>query len=159
MFQHTIQTTRNLAKGFYPIELERGGFAMALLDLAQRVTLQTQVNCQFQNEESFAISPDKEIHLYRIVQEAINNAIKHGKPRNILIECTSVNGISTLRVTDDGLGFKQPKTGEAGMGLHLFQYRARMVGAKIEVTTGDGGGCKVTCSMGYLPEERRAIGA
>ena len=152
MFNDTINSTKNLAKGFYPIELERGGFIMAISELTQRLTLQTRISCKFQHDDSFQVSKEKEIHLYRIVQEAINNSVKHGKPRNILVECILMEGIPTLRITDDGVGFQQLEGGKAGMGLHLFEYRARIVGAKIKVEKCDNGGCQVTCSLGFLAQ-------
>ena len=148
MLQHTILGARNLAKGLYPIELERGGLFLALSDLTERITIQTRINCRLSLDKTFVLPGDKAIHLFRIVQEAINNAIKHGKARNILVECILAGGIRTLRITDDGVGFKQPEPGKAGMGLHLFEYRARIIGAKIAVANGDAGGCQVTCSLG-----------
>ena len=144
-----ISTTRNLAKSLYPVELERGGLGLSLQELANRTGLLAGVTCKVNADPVFKFEQATEIHLYRIVQESISNALKHGKARNIVIDCKVRYGVSTLTVTDDGSGFEPPKDGErAGIGLHLFQYRARLIGAKLTVTRADNGGCQVRCVIG-----------
>ncbi len=143
-----INTTRNLAKSLYPVELERGGLILSLQELAIRTELLAGVTCRVNADESFQFEKAVEIHLYRIVQESISNALKHGMARNIVIGGSVRNGVSTLTVTDDGSGFVRPEEGQwAGIGLHLFQYRARLIGAQLTVTRGDNGGCQVRCSI------------
>ncbi len=144
----SISTTRNLAKSFYPVELERGGLIIALQDLARRTELFTRIRCEVRVDSAFQFEKAAAIHLYRIVQESVSNAIKHGKARHIAIECLARDGVSTLSVVDDGIGFKEPaRDKRSGMGLHLFKYRARMIGAEIVVSSGEKGGCKVLCSI------------
>ena len=87
------------------------------------------------------------IHLYRIAQEALNNAVKHGQPRRIVIECSSVNGVPTLTVTNDGIPFRKPRGRHRGLGLHILDYRAHLLGAEISIGVGPEGGCRVTCSL------------
>ena len=143
-----IHTTRNLAKSLYPVELERGGLSLSLQDLAIRTELLAGITCRVNADESFQFEKAVEIHLYRIVQESISNALKHGRARNIVIEGSVHDGVSTLTVTDDGSGFVRPEEGKwAGIGLHLFQYRARLIGAHLTVTRGENGGCQVRCSI------------
>ena len=143
-----INTTRNLAKSLYPVELERGGLILSLQELANRTELLAGVTCRVHADESFEFEKAVEIHLYRIAQESISNALKHGMARNIVIDGSVRNGVSTLTVTDDGSGFVRPEEGKwAGIGLHLFQYRARLIGAQLTVTRGDNGGCQVRCSI------------
>ena len=145
----SLVTTRNLAKSLYPVELERGGLILSLEDLARRTELLSGVVCTVHSDDAFWFAKSAEIHLYRIVQESISNSLKHGKAHHIAIECTALRGTSTLTVTDDGSGFVSPVAGiGAGIGLHLFQYRARLIGAAITVTLGKNGGCLVTCTMG-----------
>ncbi len=143
-----ITTTRNLAKSLYPVELERDGLNLALQELANRTELLEGVTCRLNADEGFQFEKTVEIHLYRIAQESIGNALKHGKARNIVLDCTMRDGVSALTVTDDGSGFEPPEEGKwAGIGLHLFQYRARLIGAQLTVTRGDNGGCQVRCSI------------
>ena len=143
-----INTTRNLARSLYPVELERGGLILSLQELAIRTELLAGVTCRVTAVESFQFEKAVEIHLYRIVQESISNALKHGMARNIVIDGSVRGGVSTLTVTDDGSGFVRPEEGKwAGIGLHLFQYRARLIGAQLTVTRGENGGCQVRCSI------------
>jgi signal transduction histidine kinase len=97
------------------------------------------------------------------VQETIGNAIKHGKSRNIMVECTSMEGISILRITNDGTAFQKSQPRGQGMGLHLFQYRARLPGAKIKVEKAgddvnpDSGECRVTCALGEFSKAIKVV--
>ena len=146
---HIINTTRNLAKSLYPVELERGGLNLSLQELAYRTEQLGDVTCKVIADEEFQFEKATEIHLYRIIQESISNALKHGKAHNIVIECTVRDGVSTLTVSDDGIGFADPEDGQrAGIGLHLFQYRARLIGARLTVSPGSNGGCQVQCILG-----------
>ncbi|MDB6156092.1 MAG: putative sensor signal transduction histidine kinase, partial [Chthoniobacteraceae bacterium] len=143
----SINTTRDLAKSLYPVELEHGGLLLALADLAHRTELVSKVRCVVQADETFSFEKDAAIHLYRIVQESLSNALRHGKPSHITIDCVMSDGMPKVTVTNDGEGFKQPGGKWAGIGLHLFQYRARAIGAEVMVSSGENGGCKVTCLM------------
>ncbi|MES2922686.1 MAG: PAS domain S-box protein [Verrucomicrobiota bacterium] len=144
----SISTTRNLAKSFYPVELERGGLIIALQDLALRTRLLSKIRCDVNADDDFRLEKPSEIHLYRIVQESINNAIKHGKATHIQIKCVKESGLWSLTVTNNGKGFTAPEPGkETGMGLHIFQYRAALIGAEISVRRGTPDGCVVTCSI------------
>ena len=148
----TLHTARNLAKSLFPVELEYGGLAVALEELANRTGTLTKVSFRLTIDPAFEIEKHAAIHLYRIVQESVGNAIKHSKAQAITIECQVRDGVRSVRVTDDGVGFKEPEKESrwAGMGLHLFQYRARLIGAKVEVKAMDEGkGCQVTC---YFPK-------
>ena len=144
----SIITTRNLAKSFYPVELERGGLVLALQDLALRTELLSKISCNVTADAEFRFEKTTEIHLYRIVQESINNALKHGGATHVEIDCLRDNGHWMLTVTDNGTGFTAPEPGrETGMGLHIFQYRAALIGAEISVRRGTPGGCVVACSI------------
>lgn len=144
----SIGTVRNLAKMFYPVELERGGLILALQDLALRTEKLAKVSCTVIGDEGRAVEKSAEIHLYRIAQEAVSNALKHGSPDQIAIHYRVSNDVRTLTITDDGSGFCSLKSGTGtGMGLPILQYRARMIGAKITVERGTPAGCIVTCSL------------
>lgn len=149
----SITTTRNLAKSFYPVELERGGLIVALKDLANRTEALASISCKLHADNGFTVPKSAEIHLYRIVQESISNAIKHGHARTVNIECATRENSRIATILDDGSGFTPPEEGKwTGMGLHLFAYRARLIGAKVDVGKGPQGGCQVTC---VLPANER----
>ena len=147
LLQNSVRTTRTLAKGFYPIELEQGGLILALRELAQSMKILSGVRCEVRHDPSFHFESNHSLHLYRIAQEALTNAIKHAKPTKIVIECNSFDGKPRLTITDDGVGLQKRSNKTKGMGLHLFNYRARLIGAKIEVANAKSGGCQVTCTL------------
>lgn len=145
--RNALEATRNLARSFYPVELERAGLQLAIEALAHRTEAVTDVICDTRFSARFQPPEAAAIHLYRIAQESITNAIKHGKARRILIEGKERAGMLQLTITDDGTGF-EPKPDSTGLGLNIFQYRARLIGAEVEVKrASQRGGCRVTCLL------------
>ncbi len=147
LLQHAVAAARDLAHNFYPVELENYGLFTALEELANRTEKLAKIRCRVVCDETFHYEKSAAIHLYRIVQESIGNAIKHGKAANIVIQCTALDGPPTLTVRDDGTGFIKPQGKYGGMGLRLFDYRARLIGAEIRVTKGRKRGCVVQCTL------------
>jgi two-component system CheB/CheR fusion protein len=99
-------------------------------------------------EESVPIHDDNiATHLYRIAQEAINNAIKHGQPTQIDIELVNLPDGVGITITDNGVGIPPNVGSGRGMGLRIMNYRANMIGGTLEVTRGPKGGTVVTCHV------------
>ena len=145
--RNALDTTRNLARSFYPVELQKHGLQIAIEALAHRTEAMTEAVCKTKFSTRFKPKKEAAIHLYRIVQESITNAIRHGRARNISIEGTQQAGMLVLTITDDGIGLKNAEA-SSGLGLHIFQYRARLIGAKVEVNQlTPSGGCRVTCLL------------
>ncbi|MEI6674963.1 MAG: PAS domain S-box protein [Verrucomicrobiota bacterium] len=143
----SIDSSRRLAKGLYPIELDRYGLLFALQDLADQTSQRSGIHCQLQQSGKLPIvKKSAGIHIYRIVQECLGNAVKHGKPHHINIESVTRDGTHIFTVTDDGVGFDKA-TVAAGMGLHLIEYRARVIGAQITIERPAAGGCRVSCCL------------
>jgi PAS domain S-box-containing protein len=142
-----ISHTRKLARGLSPVELETNGFMSALHELAAHVQKLFHVQCRFECTAPVLIRDNAAAtHLYRVVQEAINNAIKHGKARRILISLKPAGDRITLTVVDDGIGFSNESKKSVGMGLHIMKYRAGVVDAALEVRSGiNGSGTTVMC--------------
>jgi signal transduction histidine kinase len=86
-------------------------------------------------------------HLYRIAQEAINNAVKHGRATQVNIELLIKGKLRRLEVTDNGTGFRKAKAGHSGMGLRIMKYRADVIGGTLAVLPVEGGGTVVTCEF------------
>ena len=147
LVKHAINTTRSLAKGLYPVELDKGGFTVALEQLARGTEAVSGVECVVHSNSAMPLGASAAIHLYRIVQEALNNALKHGQPRRIVIECSMVNQVPTVIVANDGAAFKKPVGRMPGLGLHILEYRARLLGAEITIGPGKEGGCRLVCSL------------
>jgi signal transduction histidine kinase len=140
------EQTHNLVKGLQPIDLDRSGLAFALQELAADTEQLFNVSCTLLSEEAVSVhSVSAATNLYRIAQEAITNAIKHGKARNIRIELTGKDDYLTLRVENDGLDFPAGQTPGKGMGLSIMRYRAEMIDGSLDVRKGAAGGTSVTC--------------
>jgi len=85
-------------------------------------------------------------HLYRIAQEAVNNAIKHSQAGSILIELKTENNRIELKISDDGIGIPIARNPSGGMGLHIMQYRAQAIGGTLTVERAPEHGTIVSCS-------------
>jgi len=144
-----ITETRQLARGLFPVRLDSEGLPSALEELAKTTRDRFKTHCRFRSKGAVTI-PNSTIatHLYRIAQEAVANAVKHSQARVISIDLTAGADNLWLKVEDDGKGLR-PKTsqGEAGMGLHIMDYRARSIGGTLRVTSRPRGGTQVFCCV------------
>jgi PAS domain S-box-containing protein len=146
--REAITHTRGLARGLSPVELEANGFMSALQELAANVQKLFHIKCRFESAGKFPIENNAAAtHLYRIAQEAINNAIKHGKAKNVTISLQPAGDRIALTVADDGIGIPDEFRNSTGMGLHIMKYRAGVVGATLEVRATNGGGTVVACTF------------
>jgi signal transduction histidine kinase len=140
------EQTRSLAKGLHPIDLDKNGLASALQELMANTEQLFDVSCTLKCEKAVSIDDvSVAINLYRIAREAITNAIKHGKAKNIGIELTAKNDCLTLMVENDGLGFPAGPSHGEGMGLKIMRYRAEMINGSLDIRKGSDGGTIVTC--------------
>ncbi len=140
----TISTTRLLAKGLYPVELDRYGLIAALADLAQRTQEHYGIVCNLESEKLPKGNKSSEIHIFRIVQECVLNAIKHSAAGKITLEARRYGEGLCFIVTDDGIGF-DPSKKRSGMGLDIMDYRAREIGGEIRIENPSQGGSRVLC--------------
>ena len=141
-----IEHVRRLARGLYPVELTRHGLAPALKELASTIEAQHRIPCRVTEEGLPELAHEKSIQLYRIAQEAINNAVKHAKPKTILLVITQNDGEVTLTIDDDGIGI-QPGKREKGMGLDIMKYRAQLMGGSLDIKSRAEGGTQVSCTI------------
>lgn len=143
-----VTETRNLARGLFPIRNEENGLESALEELTLRTSHLVNVRCTFECRTSVQMpDADTSNHLYRITQEALNNAVKHGKPTHIDILLAAEDGEIKLVISDDGMGIALPLKEGDGMGLSIMRYRARTVGAAIEFSSPKQGGTQVILSL------------
>jgi signal transduction histidine kinase len=142
-----ISHTRKLARGLSPVELESNGFMSALQELVAHVQKLFHVKCRLECPEPVLIRDNvAATHLYRITQEAINNAVKHGRAAQIGISLKPWGDKVVLAITDDGTGFKSETKNAGGMGLHIMKYRAGVLNAAFDVSPGAAGaGTTVVC--------------
>ncbi len=144
----TITEARQLARGLFPIRLEAQGLPSALEELARTTQERFGITCRFESSQTAAIaSKSTATHLYRIAQEAVVNAIKHGKARAITLRLESRDGQLKLQVEDNGQGIASAKSSGQGMGLHIMDYRARSIGGSFSFAPGAAGGTTVCCCV------------
>ena len=144
-----IEQARTLAGGLAPVTLETYGLVFALQELAASVEALFHCTCKVSSHRAIHITDHAvAMHLYRIVQEAVNNAIQHGKARQITITLSvQCEGGMILMVHDNGVGFPTDVAERRGMGLRIMHHRARMIGAILEVQRGAHGGTRVICTL------------
>ena len=147
LITESVESARTLAKGFYPVELERHGLHLALQEIARGTEQSYAVSCLVESDEpSCADLKDQlAVQLFRIAQEAVHNVVKHAQARNIAIKLASSNSDIVLTVKDDGIGFPVNSDEKAGMGLQIMQYRAQMIGGRMDFRNDPHGGAVITC--------------
>jgi PAS domain S-box-containing protein len=129
-----ITQSRRIARGLYPVQLEESGLMSALSEFAVTISKLFYVSCRFECDETVTV-PDTlaSIHLYRIAQEAVSNALKHGKATVIVIRLKRKNGDIILSVADNGTGMPQGMSDHDGMGLRIMSYRAKLIGGDLTI--------------------------
>jgi signal transduction histidine kinase len=137
---------RELVHGLSPVELEGDGFIVALQELAMQVEHLFGIACQVVCDRLPPV-PDHTvaIHLYRIAQEAVSNAVKHGQAHHIVLGLTSGQHSTVLTIRDDGIGFQASVNKPTGMGLRSMHYRASMIGASLAIHSNASSGTTVVC--------------
>ena len=149
LLDEAISEARSVSRGLFPVKLETDGLVSALEELAKAATKRSKVSCRTICPNPIVIRDNTfATHLYRIAQEAVNNAIKHAKARHISICLTSTYNQLELSIGDDGVGIPPEDTRAIGMGLHIMAYRARVIGGTLTVQQRDGGGgTMVSCCV------------
>jgi PAS domain S-box-containing protein len=146
LVNEAIHKTRELARGLLPVVSDARGLMSALQLRAAEVEDLFGITCGFECSSEVLIHDDAmATHLYHIAQEAVNNALKHGQARNILLSLTAENGWGTLLIQDDGCGISLIPENSHGMGLHIMNHRAGMIGGSLEIAQAPVQGTAVTC--------------
>jgi PAS domain S-box-containing protein len=142
------QRVRELSRGLIPVHVESRGLSAALDDLAARTTESSGISVTAECPDWVEL-PDHATatQLFRIAQEAVSNAVRHGRPRHIrLTLLTEPNGLR-LRIRDDGIGIQGGPDPCDGLGLRIMQYRAEQIGGVLQIDPSEGGGTVVSCTL------------
>ena len=140
----TLQRTRQYAHNSYPVDLEQIGLNGSLANLCASFEQQSQITCRYDWTIPAHVAFDKtqKINIFRIVQEALHNVMKHSQAKNVVVNCKSLieddGEYIVVTVTDDGIGISKEKMNNFGIGLNSMQYRANQIGAEFNITTEDG---------------------
>ncbi len=147
LITQALSKAKILAKGLLPVEFEAEGLMGALRELAFNTQRLTQISCSMRSAKPVLVLNDTvAVHLYRIAQEAVHNALKHAKAKHIIISLSKTRGEIVLSVKDDGIGFKKDKK-HRGLGLSIMYSRADTINATLQISKNDGGGTALVCSL------------
>ena len=148
-----IRSARQLAHGLAPVSAAQGGLEAALQRLAEQSTSAygIPVTIHFDLRRPMTLEDVTGDHLYRICQEALANAIRHGKPSSVDLRLASTLDTLTLEVLDDGVGIPPPDRRTYGMGLQSMSYRAENLHGALDVAPGPKGGTRVRVTVPLTP--------
>ncbi len=139
-----VTEARTIARGLHPVEMEPPGLVTALAALVKQ--RHWPVSCRLEADEEISVQDSTvALHLYRIAREAVINANKHARAREIIVRMRRSGKGIELSVIDDGVGIPGNSPAGSGMGFHIMQYRARSIGARLEIKPIKPHGTRVTC--------------
>jgi PAS domain S-box-containing protein len=148
LVDQAISHARNLAHGLQPVTLDASGLASALQELAVKTENLFRVPCLFLSDGPVLVYDNVvATHVFRIAQEAIGNAIKHGKAKTLVMDLSAEDGRLRLSITDDGVGLTGAAPSGKGIGMQTMLYRARVAGGNLEVKPGERGGTMVVVTV------------
>lgn len=148
LIQEADEHARTLARGLVPVEFEEKGLEAALERLKQNA--EKLFDIEFTLDVSGKLDFDdatQAIHLYRIAQEGVSNAVKHGSSTKVAVHLASTKKHIRLRVADNGTGFAQNWDAKGGLGVRIMQFRARLIGGNLEVSDIPDKGAIITCTI------------
>ncbi len=134
LVNEAIEKTRELSRGLVPVMSGEDGLMVSLQRFAGEVEDLFNVSCRFVCDVPVLMDDlEAATHLFHIAQEAVSNAIKHGRSGRIVIALTTQGGVGRLAIEDDGIGIGKVLAGQPGMGLHIMSYRANIIGGSLDV--------------------------
>jgi signal transduction histidine kinase len=146
--RRAIDEARQLARGLSPVRLDSAGLQAALGELASTIEALFSISCRFRCRRPVHVyDQDASIHVYRIAQEAVHNAITHGEANRISVSLSANGDSATLTVRDNGSGFRGSRSRGSGIGLEIMKHRARSIGGQLSVRSRPGSGTVVACTF------------
>jgi signal transduction histidine kinase len=146
LIEEAITLARGMAKGLHPVEMKSDGLMQALEEFCVSTSELFAVDCHFDCQMPVLIeSQSTAIHLYRIAQEGVGNAIKHGRPTRIIVQLEEIEEGTQLVISDNGSGLPASAPSGNGMGLRIIADRAKMIGGRFRVDRGRFGGAELSC--------------
>jgi PAS domain S-box-containing protein len=151
--QNAISQTHLMARGLMPVSLNGEGLSDALVEMVLQMN-RGAVKCEFVYPSPLDIGNNTvATHLFRIAQEAVNNAVKHARARHVIVTLTQHQDAVLLRIEDNGRGLSKSKKAAPTIGLRIMQHRARVIGASLETKSIRGKGVVVICTLKNAHEE------
>jgi signal transduction histidine kinase len=150
LLREAIVQTRLLARGLVPVGSDPDALQVGLAELAERIDSLGRGRCEFECREPVLLT-DAFVagHLYRIAQEAVNNAVKHARAKAVKIRLAQDHGALRLEIADDGVGLPKGRssTRGGGLGLGVMRHRANAIGAELTITSKRGEGVTIRCHL------------
>jgi PAS domain S-box-containing protein len=138
-----------LSHGIMPVQIDAEGLQSKLAELAISTNINRKVNCHFEFVGEGAIENNiVATQLYRIAQESLTNALKHGNASDIQITLTQGSTETVLEISDNGTGFEPAdESSEKGLGMRIMRYRASILGGQLDVSRNNRNGTTVRCTI------------
>ena len=139
----TMMQIRTLVQGLMPVASDKDGLRDALTDLIAEISRLSGLNCTFDFDDPVKVADENvSTHLYRIAQEALNNAIRHAHASSIEVRLDEIDGKVSLSIADDGCGFDQARS-TGGFGLSTIAHRASVIGYNLQIVSSLGKGTMI----------------
>lgn len=147
LLQQAVAEVRRMSHGLSPVSVRHRGLAGGLKLLAETISTDFRVKTTCEVDPAVQVGdPEREANLYRIAQEAVNNALRHGKPRYISITLKQLTAThAAIEVRDDGRGMKLSQKKGNGIGLRVMRYRSDLIGGELSIRAAPKRGVRVTC--------------
>lgn len=156
LINETNAQARGVARGLFPVRLEEHGLVLALEELAASASNRYRITCRFVCQVApVNVDNEVELHLYYIVQEALLNAVNHGKATSVIVTLAADGDRLKLTVEENGTGFDPSSSGRSGMGIRIMRYRAKVIGATLELQSQINQGTQITCV--FSPSLRESL--
>jgi PAS domain S-box-containing protein len=137
---------RSVAGGLFPVRLQEHGLVLALEELAASASSRYRITCRFVCEATIVkVDSEVELHLYYIVQEGLLNAVNHGKATSVIVTLVAEGDRLKLTVQDNGTGFQLSGQSRNGMGIRIMRYRAKVIGATLDLESQVNHGTQIKC--------------
>lgn len=149
MLREAVAQARFLARGLVPVGSEPEALQVGLAELAERTNALGRLRCRFDCPKPVTLAdPFVAGHLYRIAQEALNNAVKHARAKQATIRLHRNGRDLKLEIEDDGVGLGGPRQPRRdGIGLGVMKHRANAIGAELAINTRKGNGVAIRCTL------------
>lgn len=148
LIKEADEHARSLARGLVPVEFDEKGLEAALERLRMNAEKLFGISCSLEIIGTLQFEDATQaIHLYRIAQEAVSNAVKHGKSTKVTISLAATDQHVRLRVSDNGNGFEEDWDNGGGLGVRVMQFRARLIGGNLEISDTPDKGAVIMCTM------------
>jgi signal transduction histidine kinase len=148
LIKEADEYARNLSRNLIPVELDNNGLIAALERLAKNAEKLFSIECRINNPINLHFKdPTSLTHLFRIVQEATSNAVKHGNASKVLISMESDDSKLIVKIEDNGSGFSDDWDKQKGLGVRIMKFRARLIGANMEISSSRFGGAAIILTL------------